>query len=316
MSIDRQDSLRNLGVMVARIRATGGTGRLALRNTVRLGMLHLYFEHGQLVHVEGSRASADDALIDLAGWSEGLIRFDANVLPERHTITPAQQDFFHRTIMMMQQRGVVGASPRLGAPFPAQPSPVAPSFQSARSLSQMTPGRLSEQPDMTIDASPAPADMRPAAYRHPSGPQRSFSGPLPANPSTAPARPGTAEVLLSAKQWELLVEVVRAMLESVGQLFGQRQAQNILQHALAERSEESEVLSLLQVDRQGWLREQRLHEMVMQPVQEVAPAFVLLISDFERRCASLLGEEKARQMIARAIYPYHEGLAEIGIALN
>ena len=123
-------------------------------------------------------------------------------------------------------------------------------------------------------------------------------------------------MLLSARQWELLVEVMRAMLESVGHLFGQQQAQNILQHALVECSEESEVLGLLQVDRQGWLREVRVHEMSMQPVREVAEAFVLLISDFERRCAGLLGEEKARQMIARALYPYHDGLAEIGIALN
>ena len=127
---------------------------------------------------------------------------------------------------------------------------------------------------------------------------------------------GRTEVLLSARQWELLVEVMRSMLESVGHLFGQQQAQNILQHALAERSEESEVLGLLQVDRQGWLREVREHEMTMQPVREVAGAVVLLISDFERRCAGLLGEEKARQMIARALYPYHDGLAEIGIALN
>jgi hypothetical protein len=73
---------------------------------------------------------------------------------------------------------------------------------------------------------------------------------------------------------------------------------------------------LLQVDRQGWLRELRQHEMLTQSVPQVASAFVLLITDFERRCAALLGEEKARQMIARALYPYHDSLAEIGIALN
>jgi hypothetical protein len=128
--------------------------------------------------------------------------------------------------------------------------------------------------------------------------------------------PGTAEVLLAARQWEMLVEVVNAMLESVGHLFGQRQAQNILQHVLTERSRESDVLGLLQVDRQGWLRELRQHEMLTQSVPQVASAFVLLITDFERRCAALLGEEKARQMIARALYPYHDSLAEIGIALN
>jgi len=321
MSIERQEPLRNLGTMIARIRATGGTGRLALRNTVRVGMLHLYFERGQLVHLVGSRASIDDALIDLAGWSDGLIRFDVGVLPERQTVTPAQQDFFHRTLLLLQQRDVVeGVFP---PPFSAHPEQDAPPQTSLRSLRQKTPARLPVAPtssqgqpaqfDPTIDAFLPPGTIKRTAYRPPSGPQRKKSHPLP---SAAPVFPGTAEVLLSARQWELLVEVVNAMLEGVGQLFGQRQAQNILQHVLIERSEESKVLELLQVDRQGWLREARLHEMMTQPVQEVASAFVLLISDFERRCAGLLGEEKARQMIARAIYPYHDGLAEIGIALN
>lgn len=322
MSIERQEPLRNLGMMIARIRATGGTGRLALRNTVRVGMLHLYFERGQLVHLEGSRASIDDALIDLAGWSDGVIRFDVGVLPERQTVTPAQQDFFHRTLLMLQQRDVVDgvSTPPL---FSAHPEKAAPPQTGLRSLRQRTPARLPTVPtpsqgqpaqlDPTIDAFLPPGPIQRTAYRPPSGPQGRKSRPLP---PAAPAFPGTAEVLLSARQWELLVEVVNAMLESVGQLFGQRQAQNILQHVLMERSEESKVLELLQVDRQGWLREVRLHEMMTQPVQEVASAFVLLISDFERRCAGLLGEEKARQMIARALYPYHDDLAEIGIALN
>ncbi len=110
--------------------------------------------------------------------------------------------------------------------------------------------------------------------------------------------------------------MMHTLLETVGRLFGQQQALNILQHALADRGEESEVLRLLQVDRHGWLREVQLHEMLSQPVREVAAAFVLLIGDFERRCTALLGEEKARQMIARALYPYHDGLAEIGIVLT
>jgi hypothetical protein len=127
---------------------------------------------------------------------------------------------------------------------------------------------------------------------------------------------GKAEVLLTKRQWELLLAVMRAMLDQVAQLFGQRQVQNILQHVLAEQSKQSEVLGLLQVDRQGWLREVKMGEMLAQPVQEVAEGVVLLISDFERRCASLLGEEKARQMIAQALFPYQDALAEIGIAMN
>ena len=112
------------------------------------------------------------------------------------------------------------------------------------------------------------------------------------------------------------MEAARAMLEGIGHLFGQRQAQNILQHVLSERGAQSEPLSLLQVDRHGWLREIRPGEMLRQPVKEVASAFVLLMSDFEQRCAALVGEERARQMIARALQSSQQGLAEIGIAVH
>ncbi len=319
MGTERQEPLRNLGVMAARLRATGGTGRLALRNSARRGMLHLYFERGQLVHLEGIRATIDDALIDLAGWTEGSLRFDSGVLPERQTLTPEQEVFFQRTLILLQQHGVlapVRETPQFTAPLTPTPPP-----DPLRPLSRVTPARLPALPETpqrspepfspAFDPFPTPGEIRRVSHRVPSAPPHDYSGPLP--PASPPA---TTEVLLSPKQWELLVEVVRVMLESVGRLFGQRQAQNILQHVLAERSQGSEVLGLLQVDRHGWLRELRAHELLNQPLQEVATAFVLLISDFERRCAALLGEEKARQMITRALYPYQDALAEIGIALN
>ncbi len=322
MSIDRQEPLQNLGTMVARIRATGGTGRLALRNTARMGTLHLYFERGQLVHLAGTRASADDALIDLAGWSQGLIRFDAGVLPERQTITPAQQEFFQRTILMMQQHGVLGAAPQITSQFPAQPpSAVPPRHRSHASpermpITQASPQGLPAHQSPLLNTFFPPEEVQRFSYKNASAPPRGKSGPMPGFPPAEPVVSGTAEVLLSSRQWELLVEMMHTLLETVGRLFGQQQALNILQHALADRGEESEVLRLLQVDRHGWLREVQLHEMLSQPVREVAAAFVLLIGDFERRCTALLGEEKARQMIARALYPYHDGLAEIGIVLT
>jgi hypothetical protein len=326
MNIDRQEPLENLGTMVARIRATGDTGRLALRNTARMGTLHLYFERGQLVHLAGSRASTDEALVDLTGWSQGVIRFDAGVLSERQTVTPAQQEFFQRTILLMQQRGVLGGVPPITSPFPAQPPSAVPLPPRFRASPEITPERLpitqassqgpSAHQSPMLDAFFPPEEAQQLAYKDSSAPPRGKSGPMPGFPPVVPVVSGTAEVLLSSRQWELLVEMMHALLESVGHLFGQQQALNILQHALSDRGDESEVLGLLQVDRHGWLREVQLHEMLAQPVREVAAAFVLLISDFERRCTALLGEEKARQMIARALYPYHDGLAEIGIALN
>lgn len=265
---NQHEPLRNLALIITSIRSTGATGRLALRNTVRVGMLHLYFDRGQLVHLEGGRASIDDAIVDLAGWTAGQIRFDSGVRSERQTITLKQKDFFERTLLFLQQQNVI------------------------QRIANTTPSSPERQPE------------------------RQRPGSLPAALPLPPVLTAKAEVLVTSRQWGLLVEVVRAMLEQVGQLFGQRQVQNILQHVLIEQSRQSEVLGLLQVDRQGRLREARQGEMLTQPVQDVAGGFVLLISDFERRCAALLGEDRARQMIAQALSPYGDALAEIGIAIN
>jgi len=255
------------------------------------------------------------------------MRFDAGVSTDRQTVTPAQQDFFYRTVLLMQQHGTHRATPPLGMPFAPQPERSGAGRPPTRPLPEIPTSHFPPQPpsyqrqpepfEMMPDASSVPSPLwPPPVYKHPAVTQGDKWGARSPVPPSGSIVSGRAEVLLSARQWELLVEVMHAMLESVGHLFGQQQAQNILQHVLAERTEESDVLGLLQVDRQGWLREVRVHEMLTQPVREVATAFVLLISDFERRCAALLGEEKARQMIGRALYPYHNGLAEIGIVLN
>lgn len=348
MSIDRQEPLRSLATVVARLHGTGGTGRLALRNTVRMGTLHLYFELGRLVHLEGSRSSIDECLIDLAGWTDGLIRLDIGVQTERHTVTPEQEGFFNKTLLMMQQRGVVNVPSRPTARFPTAPPPVGSPMADVPPISGPIPrnssrARLPERtpPRMPVthgpprqkagpsgplpDAAPTPEEIR--RLSHPISPPpsaRAYSGPLP-SAAPAPSYSGplppvptahTADVLLSNRQWEALADAMYAMLEGVGHLFGVRQAQNILQHVLAELSGQSEPLSLLQMDRQGRLHESRIGEIENQPIQEVSEAFVLLISNFERRCATLLGKDRARQIIARTLQPYQDVLAEIGIALN
>lgn len=348
MSIDRQEPLRSLATVVARLHGTGGTGRLALRNTVRMGTLHLYFELGRLVHLEGSRSSIDDCLIDLSGWTDGLIRLDLGVQTERQTVTKEQEAFFNQTLLLMQQRGVVNVPSRPAPRFPATPPPAKPPTTDVPPISGPIPRdgsrtRLPERtpPRMPVthgpprqktgpseplpNAAPTLEEIRrmphpifpPPSARAYSGPLPSaapmpgFSGPLPPAPTAR-----TADVLLSNRQWEMLAEAMYAMLEGVGHLFGMRQAQNILQHVLAELSGQAEPLSLLQMDRQGRLHEARAGEMENQPVQEVSEAFILLISNFERRCATLLGQDRARQIIARTLQPYEDVLAEIGIALN
>ncbi len=319
MSSERQEPLQALMAVVARIRGTSGTGRLSLRNTARVGTLHLYFERGRLVHIQGTRANADELLIDLAGWKEGLIRFDVGVSPERHTVTPEQEQFFQQTLILLQQRGIINTASRPlppitppDLPFAAQPPEPAPPM-SARQVPQQAPS-LQEPPLPNQRAFPPPGGV-------PWGPGQSYPGQGHSGPQSRATVPAALPPLslpdpLTPPQWDLLVEVVRALLEDVGQLFGRRQAQNILRNVLADQSEQLPVLGLVQVDRDGWLRELRSGEMITQPRQEVAEGFVVLITDFERRCALLLGEERARQMISLALHEYQEELAELGIAVN
>jgi hypothetical protein len=305
--------------VVARIHGMSGTGRLSVRNTVRMGTIHLYFEHGRLVHVQGTRATADELLVDLAGWKEGLIRFDVGVVPEHATATPEHEKFFQQTLLLLQQRGVIASAsrPLPPNPLPDQFSPKAPPEQQPAAPTWAMPGqppRLPERPT-SFQAPVSP----PGGYRW--GPGQAYSGQGNSGPNPRMVVPATLPPLslpdpLKPSQWDLLVEVVRALLEDVGQLFGRRQAQNILRNVLAEQSEELPVLGLVQVDRDGWLRELRAGEMITQPRQQVAEGFVVLITEFERRCALLLGEERARQMISLALHDYQEELAELGIAVN
>jgi hypothetical protein len=281
-----------------------------------MGTLHLYFERGRLVHMQGIRANADDLLVDLAGWKEGVIRFDVGVSSERHTVTPEQEQFFQQTLVLLQQRGVISTASRpLSSPdafFSPQPYEQ-PLHSSARS----GPLPMSPSPERPLPNQrrfPPPGGVSWGPGHAPPGQGNPTPQPRMTTPAALP--PLSLPDLLTPPQWDLLVEVVRTLLEDVGQLFGHRQAQNILRTVLADQSEHVPVLGLVQVDRDGWLRELQPGEMITLSRQEVAEGFVALITDFERRCALLLGEERARQMISRALRDYREELAELGIAVN
>jgi hypothetical protein len=327
MTNERQEPLQQLPAMVARVHNTNGTGRLAVRNTTRMGTVHLYFEQGRLVHIQGTRASTEEMLIDLAGWREGLVRFDLGVLSERHSVTPEQEQFFQKTLLMLQQRGVPRGSSRPLPPLPVPeifsqqapvvpPSPVRPRFSPPVGGQQSAQGQHAppSAPPRTQAPTTPPGGYRWAAGQ--SSPEHGISGPQARLPMSGPLPPLSVPDPLTPPQWELLVEVVRVLLEAVGQLFGRRQAQNLLRTVLAEQSEHLPVLGLVQVDRDGWLLELRAGEMIMQPRQEVAEGFVVLITDFERRCALLLGEERARQIMSLALQDFQADLAELGIAVN
>jgi hypothetical protein len=74
-----QGSLRDLARIINTIRRSHAFGRLTLRNTVRLGVAHLYFHSGRLVHVVSSRGDASATLNDLRDWARAIVRFERGI---------------------------------------------------------------------------------------------------------------------------------------------------------------------------------------------------------------------------------------------
>src|SRR5258707_8011075 len=79
-------------IALMRIRNTGASGRLSLRNGEGSGLAHLYFNHSRLVHVTGDKRDGTAVLEDLLTWSKGSIRFDAAFIAAHDDLTsqPAQ----------------------------------------------------------------------------------------------------------------------------------------------------------------------------------------------------------------------------------
>jgi len=102
-----QGSLRDLAYIINNIRRVRAFGRLTLRNTARMGLAHLYFRGGRLVHVVGNRGGANITLTDLAEWTLATIRFERGIAMGGEGINAEQERLFDDVLMRLQRRGVV-----------------------------------------------------------------------------------------------------------------------------------------------------------------------------------------------------------------
>lgn len=104
-----QGSLRDLPVILQTIRRSRAFGRLTLRNAVRLGVAHLYFHHGELVHIVGTRGDARATLDDLRGWSQATIRFERGITAVDPNVNGSSiyEQWLADVIAQLQARGVV-----------------------------------------------------------------------------------------------------------------------------------------------------------------------------------------------------------------
>lgn len=102
-----QGSLRDLANIVNTIRRSRAFGRLTIRNIDRLGVAHLYFRSGKLVHMISNLGDANATLSDLKGWTRATIRFERSVHITSGTITEDQEQTFDSLLLQLQLKGIV-----------------------------------------------------------------------------------------------------------------------------------------------------------------------------------------------------------------
>jgi hypothetical protein len=102
-----QGSLRDLAQIVNNIRRSRAFGRLTIRNTARLGIAHLYFRYGKLVHIVSSRGDANATLADLSTWIRATVRFERGISITNESISDEQEQLFDHMLLQLQMQGVV-----------------------------------------------------------------------------------------------------------------------------------------------------------------------------------------------------------------
>jgi len=278
--------LARLAAFVAAARARGRPTRLVLRNTERFGLVHLYFRNGHLDHVEGHLNTPLNSLVDLATWQLGVIRQDeiGSGLPPS-PVDRTLETALTAVLRQLEARGVVQPAPPARVWQNGQPGPrsvptaeMPPPLASAKSL-----------PPLTV-ASDAPL--------------------VPA-PHSLPA--ASAADAMTIPQWQLLALVVHQVVERASELVGADMAAALLRSSLAHVARSAPVLRDVEVDSSVWLKATDETAILRFSMYDVAEAVASLLTNFEVRCASLMGAERAQAMVASAAAPFRASLSQIGL---
>src|SRR5215472_14188970 len=126
--MEHSNQLPRLPADIAAIRSQNQTVRLVLRNTERFGVIHLYFERGRLVQVQGHKENPIKSFADLATWNQGTLRQDElSTGIDNAGVNPLLDQALDSTLQQLESRGVVQPPPasRRAVGFQAQNSPYA-----------------------------------------------------------------------------------------------------------------------------------------------------------------------------------------------
>jgi hypothetical protein len=301
--MEQPSPLSRLSVDTAAIRTQRQTLRLVLRNTERFGLIHLYFERGRLVQVQGHKDTYVKTLADLATWTEGTIRHDdlSSGLErmDKAGSNPALEEALDGTMQQLESRGVVAPAPvaRPTTPYQAPPPP-AYVLPPAHQLPPY-PGETDQQHSWP---SP-PGHLEPPAHE------------LFSDMQTMPIASANPSDYLVDSQWQLLALVVRQVVEQAGALLGKETADGFIRQSLAYGAVKRPPLRILEMDATGWLSPLPGQHISAYPLADVADAVALLLTSFESRCASVIGEVDAHRLIANAARPFSASLAQLGLAI-
>lgn len=87
------------------IRQNYASGRLALRNSERFGVAHLYFKDARLIHVTGSKGESEAVLLDILCWTYANIRFEAGIHVGDGNVTVQTIFLYERWLSHLEMQG-------------------------------------------------------------------------------------------------------------------------------------------------------------------------------------------------------------------
>lgn len=327
--MEQEFRLAHLAHMVASALGQDRPVRLALRNSERFGLVHLYFAQGRLAHVEGHRATPLAALSDLATWHAGTIRRDdsptaaisnANQSEQDETLAPALADAIRR----LEANGVISPSADV-TPRPASRGVQSGPLHSGSSHVRPTPTRPGSSPLPPYPHTPTPPKSVPPPMRKMSHLERMTGLPPLANAAMPPEPPASLQgaeamsgALLTGPQWQLIALVTHQVIERAGQQIGWQLADNMLRQALGQTATSKAPLRLVEIDTTGWLQMVASPDgqsITDYPTAAVTDAVAALLTNFELRCAALVGAAQAQHILATATGPFRASLAQIGLAV-
>lgn len=303
--MDRTYQLSELPGLVAMVRMRGQAVRLVLRNSDRFGLVHLYFSQGHVVHVAGHAGSPAAALGDLVTWDHAAIRIDdAGPALGPQSNAADLEPMVSRALEELLRRGVAHPAPPVvaGAPRTGAISPMPTGY---------VPSAGRRQRAYTSGPSPA----RPGGFDHGADTRETSAHRAP-RPASAMGSHTLAAGHLSEPQWQLLGLIVHQIVEQAGHLLGPQMVDTALREALARQGGHNRLLARLDFDHDGWLQVSPPGSATMFTTEEIAAGMAGLLTDFEARCAEVLGAHRAKQLIATAAAPFRASLEQIGIVIS